>query len=178
MNRFLPASLVCALLLLVGGTASAANNALGGKTFGLGVGAGPVSSGLSGKLFLGGDLALQGVVGSCGWGWGGYYYDPVTGRYFSGGRTETGLCTNIDIVAEQPQLFSRGGLGINWNYGAGVGLVAVNNAPQLSVNGILGFSLQITPVPVELTVDIRPGLSLYNGVGFFFGSGWGLRFYF
>ena len=83
-----------AAVVLIAVPAVAGNNALDGpRAFGIGVGGNGWTSGLSGKLFLGGNTALQAIVGNCGWGW---YYDE-RGYY----RSADTLCAGADLIFEE-----------------------------------------------------------------------------
>src|SRR4051812_41060538 len=70
--------------------------------FGVGIGSGTFATGVTGKLYVGGPWAVQGVIG---FGYG-----------FGYGR---GMNLNIDAVHEMAKLWSNDALSLNWHLGAG-----------------------------------------------------------
>ena len=161
-----------AAVVLATAPAVAGNNALDGpRAFGIGVGGNGWTSGLSGKLFLGGNVAAQAIVGNCGWGW---YYDE-RGYY----RSSNTLCAGADLIFEEAGV-GRGPIALNWNYGLGGGVVGMGGSSVgVAFNGVVGGSLQILQ-RVELNVEWRP--TVYGGGGglswALFASGGNLRIYF
>lgn len=115
---------------------------------GLGLGAGTHVSGLSGKYFISSDFAGQLVVG-----WWGL------------GRGEGGIGLSGDLLWEQRPLLSVDALDLAWNIGPGVNLVSGGGGFGLGVNGVLGLEFDFKPVPVDLVVEYRPGISVLPGVG-------------
>jgi hypothetical protein len=132
------------------------------KKFGLGFGGGAYSSGVTGKVFLGNTLAVQ-AFASLGWVWG--------------------FQVGADVLYQGKQLWTNGDLALNWEAGAGA-FIAPGYGAAVGVNGVAGLSLQYRPVPVELTVDVRPTLSFgswsaWAGYSPFYVSGGGaVRYYF
>jgi hypothetical protein len=113
-----------------------------GGNFGLGIGGGMISTGISGKYYQG-PVAFQGVVG---W-WG-------LGRE---GTDALGL--NLDFLKEQPSFAGGGPLQLGWNYGLGGGAVIVDGGGLgLGASGIAGLEFLIQPVPLDIVLEYRPGL--------------------
>lgn len=158
MKRFLAVALVLGALF-VSESAQAANTpfAQGGK-FGLGLGGSNLANGISGKLYLANDFAVQANVG---W-WRGW-----------------GASIGADAIWEMPQLWTNGDLSLNWNLGAGAGL-GFYNSTGINVAGVGGLGLQISKIPLELTAEIRPTFYLGNELwsGFWFSGGGAIRYFF
>lgn len=147
VKRIVPLFLGLALLAAPAVSNATTNEFAQTGRFGLGLGAGALTSGLSGKFFLGEAVALQAVVGT----WWGY-----------------GLSVNADAVFEMPSFFSNEAININWNLGAGAGTVLGTSA-GLTVSGLAGLSLQIKQFPIELVGEFRPT--------FVFGDHWANTIY-
>jgi hypothetical protein len=110
--------------------------------FGLGLGGGMISTGISGKVYQG-PVAFQGVVG---W-WG-------LGRE---GADALGL--NLDLLKEQPSFAGGGPLKLGWNYGLGGGAVIVDGGGLgLGASGVAGLEFLIQPIPLDVVLEYRPGL--------------------
>lgn len=167
-------SLVIALALssLAVGEASAASaRAAGGSTtpfaqkgkLGLGVGGSNLVSGLTAKYYLDNRVAIQLNLGA----WARY-----------------GTMLGLDGIYEMPQLFRQDALSINWHVGVGaaVGNYSYYDSNNLVVgaSGIAGLGFQLTAIPIELVLDIRP--TFLTGSGWnnplYIGSGGALRFFF
>lgn len=121
----------------------------GGAKFGVGVGGGLGVSGLSGKLWLDEGHALQGVVGAWGVGRDGVGY---------------GLGVSIDYLWEMPVLAQPEPVVIAWNLGLG-GSVGANSPAWLGVSGVAGLEFNFQPVPIDLTLEYRPGFGILPGFG-------------
>lgn len=131
-----------------------------GGPFGIGLGGGTGPSGLSMKYHTGGT-ALQGVIG-----WGGVGDD---GGY---------LAVSADFLLEQPEFAGGQGLSLAWNYGLGAN-VGVGDALALGVSAIAGLEFNIQPVPIDIVLEIRPGISLLPGFDVSLLNGGGhIRYYF
>ena len=172
-------SLVVVVLVAVLGAlpARAASNALDGpRTFGIGVGDNGWASGLSGKLFLGGNTSAQLLVADCGWAARGYWVDSYGRVRVDGGRSV--LCLGGDFLLEEPG-GGRGPLTLNWNYGFGAGLLGLGASDiAFAVNGVVGGALQIVR-RLEVAVEWRPTVFVGNGLGLdLLALGAHLRFYF
>ncbi|MCO4764552.1 MAG: hypothetical protein KC502_23785 [Myxococcales bacterium] len=139
-------------------TASASNIRQSGK-FGVGVGSGTTTNGLSGKYFLGTSTALQVTVGGNGFDFGG-------------------LHVGADYLFEMPPLATGSVLDVAWNAGIGAGAV-IGDPLILAVSGVIGLELLFKPVPIDLVFEYRPSVLLIPKVGFGFGGFTGhLRWYF
>lgn len=126
------------------------------KTFGLGVGAGGIAAGLSGKLFLGDRFAVQANVG-----WLPLFFLPRGMDMPFSTHLDGIFVAGMDGIFLGKQLVSFGFLALNWEAGTGASwLVAYaqeEGASWLYANAIVGLSLQLRPIPMEFTFDIRPG---------------------
>lgn len=156
--------LLCALALP---TAASAASPSGGN-FGLGLGGGLGVSGLSGKYYLGDSAAIQGVVG---W-WGA-------------GQTYGGLGVGADYLFERPEFAGGDPVTLGWNFGFGASAVAWDGggvgdgALWLGASGVLGLEFLFQPVPIDLVLEYRPGVSLIPGFGVDLINGSGhIRWYF
>ena len=152
MKRFATLlAFICCFLIWSPGEAKADNIRTGGK-FGIGIGGGTGVSGVSMKYWLDSSQALQGVVGI--WGLGRGHGGSVLGL-------------NGDYLWEGPSLFKNGVIDIGWNLGLGpflgVGLGEAD-AFWLGVNGVLGIEFNFVPVPIDITLEYRPGLSIFPDV--------------
>lgn len=153
-------------LIALAGTLAWAQPASAEKpgTFGIGIGGGTISSGLSLKYYMG-SFALQGTIGSFG---------SAADRFNFGG-----VAVSVDGLLEQNALFENGALSIDWNFGLGAGLGLFNDNFALAVAGIVGLEFNFKPVPIDFVVEYRPTLGLVGGFGLepidFSGH---LRFYF
>lgn len=112
-------------------------------TFGIGLGAGTVSNGLSGKYYMG-SFALQANLGLFGAG---------ADRFGN-----NGFAFSVDGLLEQNALFKNGVVSIDWNLGLGAGLGASDNAFVLAAAGVLGLEFNFIPVPIDFVVEYRPTL--------------------
>ncbi|TNE86265.1 MAG: hypothetical protein EP330_21220 [Deltaproteobacteria bacterium] len=135
---------VVLLFALASSTAAAGEPIRSSGNFGLGIGSGTHSSGLSMKYYAADNHAFQGVVG---W-WG-------LGR----GADNDGIGASFDYLIEGPALAHGDGLEIGWNIGPGVNTVITDNkGAALGVNGVLGLEFNIDPVPLDVVLEYRPGL--------------------
>ncbi len=129
--------------------------------FGLGFGGSSIANGVSGKLFLDESFSLQATAG---------YWWPY------------GLALGVDALFEGPQFWSNQQLGLNWFAGAGAGAVIgtyyVDSSFFPSISAVGGVSLQLAPIPLEITAEIRPVISIAGGTHFDFGGGGAIRYYF
>jgi hypothetical protein len=135
-----------------------------GGRLGLGVGGGTLASGLTGKVYLGGRAAFQGVVGFSRWG----------------------LSLGADYIQEfQPFARTEGG-DLFAGVGVGAGLVqyrdVFDQASVLGISAVFELGWHFNRVPLELIIDWRP--TFYFGdfaeLGGFFGGGGGgaIRWFF
>lgn len=128
--------------------ASAATPVQSAGNFGLGLGSGTHANGLSGKYFLGTDLAFQGVVGF--WNRGG--------RDRGGG-----LGLSADLLWEQRPLVQVDVLDVAWNVGAGVNTRSVDRGLGLGVQGVAGLEFNFVPVPIDIVLEYRPNIDIVPG---------------
>lgn len=124
-----------------------------GKTWGLGIGGGTWTNGVSIKHMNGDATALQGVIGVWGPGRGG-----------------DGIAASGSFLFEQPTFASAEPLELAWNYGLGADLAIWdddkgNGGVAVGGHGVLGLEVLFVPVPLDLVVEYRPGLLLVPGVG-------------
>lgn len=134
------------------------------RKFGIGVGGGSFAYGVSGKLFLGNQTAVQASVGS-------YWL--------------AGLAVGVDGLFLGNQIWTNGDLSLNWEAGAGADALLGTGwgSAMFGAHGLAGLSLQFRPFPLEITTDVRPGFffvdSAFAGLsGFTFFYGGAVRYYF
>jgi hypothetical protein len=120
-----------------------------GATFGIGLGAGFGVSGISGKYWLGEKNAFQGVIG--GWGFG------RTG-------SSLGLGLGLDYLWEMPTITQAGPMLLGWNLGVG-GTLGIATPLSAGVSGVAGLEFNFQPVPIDVTIEYRPGLFLAPVIG-------------
>jgi len=148
------APLALASTLLLGGS-GAAHAAPGpfreAHRFGLGLGAGTSTAGLSAKYFLSDRLALQGVIGA------GYdaHHDYYAG---AGGGWDSGAALSADLLFEMPAFFEDPDVNLAWAIGPGMGIWVGNHSFALAASGALGFEVNITAVPLDIVIEYRPRL--------------------
>jgi hypothetical protein len=111
--------------------------------FGLGLGGGTNTGGISAKMFLSDASAIQAVVGAYG-NW----------------ENGTGLGLNADYLYEMPAIADVEAVEIAWNLGAGAGLGgnSKSNALSVGVSGVAGLEFAFKPVPLDLVIEYRPTL--------------------
>lgn len=159
MKRFIPFVLGIALLAVPAVSQAATSEFAQAGRFGLGLGGGSLSSGLSGKLYLSDAMALQAVVGT--WGW-------------------SSLSVGVDGVWEMPSLFSNDVLNINWNLGVGAGGVVGGGFNGLSISALAGLGFQLKNIPIEFVPEFRPTFIVGNEFvrGLYWGGGGHIRYFF
>lgn len=126
-------------------------------------GGGP--SGLTVKHFIGGNAALEGILGA---GFGGV---EIVGLY------------EIHANAfDVPRL--------NWYYGGGAhvggynggrryrGYYYADNYIGIGVDGVVGIEYNIADIPINIGVDLQPRLNLVSRLGFWVNGGLSVRYYF
>ena len=119
-------------------------------TFGIGIGGGTVSSGLSVKYYMGGSFAVQGNVGFLG-----------AGRDRFGGN---GVAVSLDGLLEQNALFKNGFVSIDWNLGLGAGVGVGGDVLVLAAAGVIGLEFNFIPVPIDFVVEYRPTLQILDNI--------------
>jgi hypothetical protein len=127
--------------------------------FGIGIGSGTGATGVSGKL-MAGPGAFQGVVGF--WGHGDSS-GPGPGQY----RSIDGVALSLDYLLEMPSLATTQYFNLDWNFGfgGGIGVATSGGTPGVAVAGVAGLEFNFTKLPLDLTVEYRPGVSLLPDVG-------------
>lgn len=146
MKRYLALCLLTLGLFFATSPDTAHAQVRAGGNFGIGLGGGSGTSGISMKYFLADSHALQGVVGI--WGLG---------------RGELVVGLTGDYLFEGPALFSNGTLEIGWNVGFGP-FLGVGDAFWLGVNGVLGLEFNLDFIPLDIVVEYRPGVLILPGV--------------
>jgi len=154
-----------ALILAVGAAAVLAPSrahAFGASRqgFGIGIGSGTGATGVSGKLMVGSAGAFQGVVGF--WGHGDSS-GPGPGQY----RSIDGVALSLDYLFEMPSLATTQYFNLDWNFGlgGGIGVATSGGTPGVAVAGVAGLEFNFTKIPLDLTIEYRPGVSLLPDVG-------------
>lgn len=115
-------------------------------TFGIGIGAGTISSGLSGKYYMP-SFAIQANVGT---------YGAAGDRY----GDFDGLAFSVDALLEQDALFQNDVVAIEWNLGIGGGLGLFDDTLALAAAGVIGLEFNFVPIPIDFVVEYRPTLLL------------------
>lgn len=112
-------------------------------TFGIGIGAGTATNGLSGKYYMG-SFAIQANLGLYGVG---------ADRFGN-----NGFAVSVDGLLEQSALFKNGVVSIDWNLGLGGGLALSDDNFLLAAAGVIGLEFNFVPVPIDFVVEYRPTL--------------------
>lgn len=108
--------------------------------FGIGLGHGSISSGLSGKIHSGG-IAFQGVVG-CGYGY----------SYRCGA-----LGVSLDILKSMPVFVDADVVQLAWNIGGGPS-VAIGRYLGIGAQFVAGLEFIFPSIPIDLVLEARPGV--------------------
>lgn len=124
---------------------------------GLGLGGSNLTSGVSGKLYLTENQALQGTLGYW-WTWG--------------------VAASADYLYEMPTLVSHEALTLHWYFGAGATIGSAFHAFALSVQGVGGLALQIREFPVEVAIELRPTVRILRNPHVYLGTGGSIRYFF
>ena len=158
-------AMMCAGIFSVGLSVFGAREAVAykpsGGAFGLGVGSGTVSTGLSMKYHTGSSLAYQGNVGFRS-GWGGW---GNCGKRYCRGRYDV-LGVSGDVLLEQPALVQAGGFNLAWNVGGGLGVVVADDYVDVAGAFVLGLEFNLEVVPIDLVLEYRPRVFLIDSVDF------------
>jgi hypothetical protein len=150
MRSLTPVAVALALATLPGLAHAGADHRRAGK-FGIGLGGGTNTGGVSAKYWMGDSTALQLVAG-------GY------GKWGSG---SSGLGLNADYLLEMPALTEAGPVEIAWNVGAGagVGLFPAADVVAIQGAGVAGLEFALIPVPLDITLEYRPTIGITPNVG-------------
>jgi hypothetical protein len=138
--------LLCAVVAAAPATARAESIRSGGM-FGIGLGGGTSTTGVSMKYWMSNSQALQGVIGI--WGLG---RDHGTVVALSG-----------DYLFELPSLTRNSVIDLGWNIGVGP-FLGIGDATWLGASGVLGLEFNFVAVPIDITIEYRPGLLIIPAV--------------
>lgn len=126
--------------------------------FGIGLGSGTLSNGLSGKLYLADLHALQFTLGAFGGG-------GIDDRW----HRVAGFAFGVDYLIELPDIVTAGdAFVLGWNAGVGGALGVADGHSDLAVAaaGIVGLEFRLIPVPIDIVLEYRPGLLIIPDVAF------------
>ena len=136
-------------------------------SFGLGLGGGTSTGGLSAKYFVRETLAVQGVVGA------GY------GARSDADGWSAGLGLGADLLFEGLSFAELDGVELGWSVGPGVGLWAYDDQVALAAAGVVGLEACLLTFPLDVVVEYRPRMLLVPDVGFdWFSLSGHIRYYF
>jgi hypothetical protein len=145
---------LCSLLTLTVADDAAAQDVIreSGR-FGIGLGGGTYTSGLSMKYFPSSATALQLTVGAYG---------------YANRNVSTGLAVIPDFLIEMPTFFETDGLALAWSLGVGVpvGISGSSNQILLAATPVAGFEFLIAPAPFDIVLEYRPVVQILPAVGF------------
>ncbi len=132
-----------------------------GKQFGVGLGGGTGTSGITGKYYLSEPMAIQAQLGS---------------------QQGYGFALGVDVVFELPPvLYKNGDIKTPWYVGGGVALWSYDSYSAIFFSGVVGLAFQFQKIPLEIAIEWRPLLYLGDGylTGLYLGGGGGaIRWYF
>lgn len=135
---------------------------------GVGIGGGTLTSGLSGKYYIGKifgkNSAVQAVVGANGWGFG----------------------LGADFVMDAGMVFDDASGKVLWGFGGGASMIQYNVLGEqlnyIGVNGLIQGAYHVKDFPIEIVLDYRPTFFLGNAGGisglYLFGGAGAVRYYF
>jgi hypothetical protein len=133
--------------------------------FGIGIGGGTATSGLSMKYYMSDSTALQGVIGV--WGYGRGYGDT--------------LGVSLDYLFEMPEFAKSDVICLGWNLGPGLWAGAWNDSDKwdddrwsngndgggyFGVSGVVGLEFLFQPLPFDIVLEYRPSIIIAPVVGF------------
>lgn len=122
--------------------------------FGIGIGAGTSTAGLSGKYFFDESKALQAVLGA------GYGQNEDKDGWSSG------LGVGADLLFEGPSFGELDDVEFGWSIGPGVGVWAFEDQFAMAVAGVAGLELCVLVFPVDFVIEYRPRMLLVPELGF------------
>lgn len=135
------------------------------RKLGLGLGGGSLANGITGKLYLSPNTAVQGVLGQ-----------------FGNYGTNSGISMSADFIQEIGSLAEVDDVGrLFWGVGAGAGLVLSGDVTSIGVSGVVEIGWHFERFPLEVTTDWRPTMYLSDGplTGLYFRYGGGaIRYFF
>ena len=114
------------------------------KQFGVGLGVGTFNMGLSAKYNLGGNTAIQGLLGA---------------------RGSDGFALGVDFIINMPpSLLKNRDVSLDWYAGVGAAIWSYNgrhnsrdeNWNTFAISGVVGLSLMLQKVPLEFALEWRP----------------------
>jgi len=119
-------------------------------SFGLGLGAGTSTAGISTKYWMNELLAVQAVVGA------GYHRstDPPGSQSASNGW-ESSFALGADLLFEQPSFAAFDEVELGWGLGPGVG-AWVGPDPAVAIAGVVGLEACMTSLPIDVVIEVRP----------------------
>jgi hypothetical protein len=160
-SRFFFSTLVLATSCTIAATAPAeARDVRTPGHFGLGIGSGTISNGLSAKYFMSKQHALQFNLGS----YGGAGFNNRWKRI-------DGLGFGADYLFEMPAITRVGqAFELAWNLGAGIGLGFRDRDDKydglaVAVAFIAGLEFNFIPAPFDLVLEWRPSILVAPAVG-------------
>lgn len=158
----------CLFVALLPAEALARSQVRQAGNFGIGLGAG-YASGLSGKYLLTEATAIQVTLGTFG--------------ALEGEGNVDGFAVGGDFLVEMPAFFRHPSIELAWNIGGGVGFSVIDTAfdddLSISVQGVLGFEVNLVPIPLDVVIEYRPELRLIEDADFdVFDLGAHVRYYF
>lgn len=161
------------LALAIPGAAHAVAPIQEGANFGLGVGGGMGTTGLSLKYFIGADFALQGVIG----GWNLLGMQPVTWRIptansdsnkvpaYAFNRPTSGFGFNVDALFESQPWVNGSAVDLAFNGGVGLNVLPTSfNDDWLGMSLVGGFEIDLEVIPIDIVIEYRPNLWLLSGL--------------
>lgn len=165
MRKLIPSLLATFVVLAVATPARAERPIHSSGRFGIGLGGGTISNGLSAKYYMTAGTAIQANLGSYGNG---------------GDRADFGgFAASADFLLERGPLTTTGYFSLDWSFGLGAGVGVRDSNTGIAAAGVLGLELNFTVIPIDLVLEYRPTLGISPDVDFepvdFSGH---LRFYF
>ena len=121
--------------------------------FGIGIGGGTFSSGLSGKYNMAKGTALQGILGA---------------------RGAYGFSLGLDFIVNMPpDLLKNRDVELSWYAGAGGSIWHYSHTAAghdyswntIAVSGVVGLSLMLQKVPLEFSLEWRPSFYISGDDG-------------
>ena len=133
-----------------------ADNIRAAGHWGIGLGGGLSTSGVSFKWFMADYLALEAVAGFFGGG----------GAFGSDNLNSGGLGLQADLLFELPTIVMAGDvMELGWAIGPGV-WTSIGGTFWLGVNGTLALEFNFIPVPIDLVLEYKPSLLLIDNIDF------------